>query len=393
MFFRGRPGVGGGGRDPLRADPAGEERSTRQNTARRPRRRCATIRRPPATRRHAGALPARGPDRLIDERMGKLENRSLADDLSPADHAHRDRRATTRATPSCSTTPMSAATPWWRCCAQLFRLPPNGKPMTIMQLAGFPAEVVDSVVSVLLPHGVRFRAVERRRVPAAVRLRGGAPLRAGRPQRSASARPARRSRASPRKAANTACSSAWSRSARPSSTPPSSRNAARCSPCAWRTTATRRSSARRSSDAAAALLGVRALARHPRGVRVRRGRGAADAAASSSSCPRSSFRRARWWAPPRRFVAGIDPDFIGSVLERWRGADHEQPERARRCDGFRIAGANQVLDPRPAGALDRAVDARFRAARVRAAHRTAGGSHGNAGRSRVRGSTRTASAC
>ena len=31
----------------------------------------------------------------------------------------------------------------------LFRLPPGGKPMTIMQLAGFPAEVVDSVVSVL----------------------------------------------------------------------------------------------------------------------------------------------------------------------------------------------------------------------------------------------------
>src|SRR4029077_20341762 len=33
--------------------------------------------------------------------------------------------------------------------AQLFRLPPDGKPMTIMQLAGFPAEVIDSVVSVL----------------------------------------------------------------------------------------------------------------------------------------------------------------------------------------------------------------------------------------------------
>ena len=31
----------------------------------------------------------------------------------------------------------------------LFRLPSDGKPMTIMQLAGFPAEVVDSVVSVL----------------------------------------------------------------------------------------------------------------------------------------------------------------------------------------------------------------------------------------------------
>jgi hypothetical protein len=31
----------------------------------------------------------------------------------------------------------------------LFRLPIEGKPMTIMQLAGFPAEVIDSVVSVL----------------------------------------------------------------------------------------------------------------------------------------------------------------------------------------------------------------------------------------------------
>ena len=33
--------------------------------------------------------------------------------------------------------------------SHLFRMPANGKPMTIMQLAGFPAEVVDSVVSVL----------------------------------------------------------------------------------------------------------------------------------------------------------------------------------------------------------------------------------------------------
>jgi DNA helicase HerA-like ATPase len=33
--------------------------------------------------------------------------------------------------------------------SHLFRLPAEGKPMTIMQLAGFPAEVVDAVVSVL----------------------------------------------------------------------------------------------------------------------------------------------------------------------------------------------------------------------------------------------------
>ena len=40
--------------------------------------------------------------------------------------------------------------------ATLFRLPPNGMPMTIMQLAGFPAEVVDSVVSVLLRMAFEF---------------------------------------------------------------------------------------------------------------------------------------------------------------------------------------------------------------------------------------------
>jgi DNA helicase HerA-like ATPase len=33
--------------------------------------------------------------------------------------------------------------------SHLFRLPANGRPMTVMQLAGFPVEVVDSVVSVL----------------------------------------------------------------------------------------------------------------------------------------------------------------------------------------------------------------------------------------------------
>ena len=44
---------------------------------------------------------------------------------------------------------MSAATRWRKSISQLFRLPANGKPMTVMQLAGFPAEVVDSVVSVL----------------------------------------------------------------------------------------------------------------------------------------------------------------------------------------------------------------------------------------------------
>ena len=33
--------------------------------------------------------------------------------------------------------------------SHLFRMPANGRPMTVMQLAGFPVEVVDSVVSVI----------------------------------------------------------------------------------------------------------------------------------------------------------------------------------------------------------------------------------------------------
>ena len=52
--------------------------------------------------------------------------------------------------------------------------------MTIMQLAGFPSEVVELGGLRAFAHGLRLRPVERRRFAAAVRLRGGASLRAGR---------------------------------------------------------------------------------------------------------------------------------------------------------------------------------------------------------------------
>jgi DNA helicase HerA-like ATPase len=85
---------------------------------------------------------------LLDERMGKLENRSSRMIFH---------RLITRIESVC-TDP--------RYCfmfdnaniggdtmadvlSELFRLPPNGKPVTIMQLAGFPSEVVDAVVSVI----------------------------------------------------------------------------------------------------------------------------------------------------------------------------------------------------------------------------------------------------
>ena len=86
---------------------------------------------------------------LIDERMGKLENRATRHALPPAAGATRHAEATTRATASCSRTPMSAATRWPIFSPNLFRLEPNGQPITVMQVAGLPTEVVDAVVCVV----------------------------------------------------------------------------------------------------------------------------------------------------------------------------------------------------------------------------------------------------
>ncbi len=85
---------------------------------------------------------------LIDERMGKLENRSSR----MVYHKLMQRIQTFRNHPRYSFMFDGAnlgGDTMAEIIGNLFRLPPNGKPMTIMQLAGFPAEVVDSVVSVL----------------------------------------------------------------------------------------------------------------------------------------------------------------------------------------------------------------------------------------------------
>jgi uncharacterized protein len=85
---------------------------------------------------------------LIDERMGKLENRSSRMTY----HKLMQRIETVRIDPRYAFMFDNAnvgGDTMGETLRQLFRLPPDGKPMTIMQLAGFPAEVVDSVVSVL----------------------------------------------------------------------------------------------------------------------------------------------------------------------------------------------------------------------------------------------------
>jgi len=85
---------------------------------------------------------------LIDERMGKLENRSSRMTY----HKLMTRIETVRIDPRYAFMFDNAnvgGDTMGETLRQLFRLPADGKPMTIMQLAGFPAEVVDSVVSVL----------------------------------------------------------------------------------------------------------------------------------------------------------------------------------------------------------------------------------------------------
>ena len=85
---------------------------------------------------------------LLDERMGKLENRSRA----VVYHKLIGRIQTFRNHPRYAFMFENAnigGDTMAEIIGTLFRLPPDGKPMTIMQLAGFPAEVIDSVVSVL----------------------------------------------------------------------------------------------------------------------------------------------------------------------------------------------------------------------------------------------------
>jgi DNA helicase HerA-like ATPase len=85
---------------------------------------------------------------VIDDRMGKLENRSriifynkLLQRIKTFRNHPRYGFMFENATVGGDT--MADVV------SHLFRIPANGKPMTIMQLAGFPSEVVDSVVSVL----------------------------------------------------------------------------------------------------------------------------------------------------------------------------------------------------------------------------------------------------
>jgi len=149
---------------------------------------------------------------------------------------------------------MSAADTMAEVISHLFRLPANGRPMTIMQLAGFPAEVVDSVVSVLCrmafdfglwSDGVSpllFVCEEAHRYASADRNIGFGPT------RKAVSRIAKEGRKYGVYLGLVTQRPAELR------TPPSFPSATPCSPCAWRTSATSRCCARRSPTRRANLL-------------------------------------------------------------------------------------------------------------------------------------------
>jgi len=85
---------------------------------------------------------------LLDERMGKLENRASR----VVYHRLISRIQMFRKHPRYAFMFENAnigGDTMAETIKQLFRLPPEGKPMSIMQLAGFPTEVIDAVVSVL----------------------------------------------------------------------------------------------------------------------------------------------------------------------------------------------------------------------------------------------------
>jgi DNA helicase HerA-like ATPase len=85
---------------------------------------------------------------LIDERLGRLENRSSRLTyhrlIQRLESINRDTRYTFMFENANVGGDIMADV-----LAEIFRLPSNGTPMTVIQLGGFPTEVVDAVVSVL----------------------------------------------------------------------------------------------------------------------------------------------------------------------------------------------------------------------------------------------------
>ena len=176
---------------------------------------------------------------LIDERMGKLENKK---DLSPyrqlrsrIDNISQDGRY------SFMFGSLTVYDGMTQVLSRIFRVPVNDKPITIVELTGLPTEIINVVVSVLSRMTFDFAHWSEGKVPLTLVCEEAHRYVPASGPAWASSPASARSPRSPRKAASTASRSASCRSARPRSTRPSSPSATPSSRCACRTTATRRS--------------------------------------------------------------------------------------------------------------------------------------------------------
>jgi len=269
---------------------------------------------------------------LIDERMGKLENRSSRIIYHKLIFAHREPCATIRATHlHVRTTPMSAATPLAEVISHLFRLPANGRPMTIMQLAGLPPPK-SSIPSCRCC--AAWRSISACGATASRRCcsfcEEGAPLRLGRPQHRFSARPGK---PFSRIAKEGRKYGVFSRPRHPASgrTRRHHHLPVQHAVCdaGLPTTATRALLRSAVSDAAANLLsfvpslGTREVLAFGEGVAL-----PTRLRFKEVSGPPTAAQRSHHRVPCRRVAAGHDMHFVSAVLDRWRGG-HLEPATCR----------------------------------------------------------------
>jgi len=256
---------------------------------------------------------------LLDERMGKLENRSLRMTY----HRLITRLETIANDPRYAFMFENAnvgGDTMAEVLAQLFRLPPNGKPMTVMQLAGFPSEVVDAVVSVICRMAFDFGLWSDGATPMLFICEEAHRYAAA--DRSVGFGPTRRSISRIAKEGRKYGVFIGLVSQRPATTILS-----QCSTLfAMRMTNDRDQALVRSAVADTATnllaflpsLGTREVFAFGEGVALPTRLKFKQL--SSQLLPKSEVVG----AAAEDFVAGINPDFIGSVLERWRGATTNQ---------------------------------------------------------------------
>lgn len=282
---------------------------------------------------------------LIDERMGKLENRSIWTKYSRLLTRIETVRNDPRYTFMFDNANVGGDT-MAEVIAHLFRLPAAGRPMTVMQLAGFPAEVVDSVVSVLSRMAFEFGLWSDGAAPllfACEESHRYAPA-----DRSIGFGPTRKALSRIAKEGRKYGVFLGLVTQRPSELDPTILS--QCSTLfAMRMANERDQNIVRSavSDAAASLLafvpslGIREVFAFGEGV-------ALPTRLRFKELPPSRIPRSESVAVGRVEIgAGIDAGFIEQVVERWRGATMSGRTRSDAAQDFDSPGFAQLDRPQP----------------------------------------------